>query len=747
MHGVCAVSAETDGGRGTAPRAPAPWGSPPTPLLPRWYINRLAELPLPTELRNLTAPHVGGRSRPAVVGDLDSIWTHLATSVTAEILGALVSLVGNLVPPMDLAVLPAGTSQDRLLACPLRTRTRNCLLRAIHQRQLDTDEPTTVGQLVVLPNFGMLSLLDLMCLAEAAQASGFLVHTPTDWQQHREAAGDQLSPAEPPRTPSQWEAAWSDAADSLGKVLGAAADFRGARTLADALRVDLGELAGHLGLDADLDGILVDDLRSESGPADETVAAIGELWEHLTSREQAILGERIIAPEPLSLEQIAARFGVTRERIRQQEKRLQGALRSSGGLAASVTQCVRRVAAVVRSGLAPVIAVDDLEHTVRETFPTPASAGGRDAEAVTRIARDMLRGELAYSCNDDVCLSPEAGILVEDLRIASRELADDIGLLRESELRDRLPEGIWHEHWDVLLRSCDLHRINDHLAIRNTTKARVKAALLAIGRPATKEELAECCGLTPQQAAAQMSAIQGIVRADKARWGLAEWIDDVYEGIPAEIIQRIEEDGGATLLARLLEELPRLFGVKESSVRAYVGTPRFRLRDGHVSLADVSSLALRPLGDVASGHTADGHPYFCFIVEERYFDGYSLAGVPPEIVGALGCEPDGRARVSVSWPPACRPLSVSWPLASIGGPTIGYLADPLRHLDARDGDRIRLVIEDTGLASMHLDSAADAAPMRVADHGAAAPASVTRSSEGDRSRALLDRMKQRRGGN
>ena len=746
MHGVCVVSTASDGGESAAPKAPAPWGSPPTPLLPRWYVETFSSTPLPPLLLQAGAPPDVSSQRLRSVGDLPIFWEHRSKPISNDLRRLLIDLVGNKWPPVNYVVLPTGTDSARLLACPLRIRTKNCLARALLLGDIRSDTATTVGELGALPNFGIMSLLDLMCIAEAAQVNELLLEVPPGSQDRRDAMAGRLPSAEPAEAPNPRELAWRDAAESLGKVLGVAADFRGARTLADALRIDLGELAGHLGMDADLDGILVDELRSESGPTNETVAAIGELWDHLSSREQAILSERLFARETLTLEEIAARFDVTRERIRQLEKRLQGALRSSDGRAASVTQCMKRVAAVVRSGLAPVIAGDEFERIVRESFPTPASPEGLDTEEVTRIARDMLRSELAYSCSDDICLSPEATTLVEDLRIASRELADDVGLLRESELRDRLPDGIWHQHWDVLLGRCDLHRLDGYLAIRDTTKARAKAALLAIGRPATKEELAERCGLTPQQVAAQMSAIQGIVRADKARWGLAEWIDDAYEGIPAEIIQRIEEDCGATPMARLLEELPRLFGVKESSVRAYVGTPRFRLRDGHVSLAEVSALALRPLSDVASGHTADGHTYWCFTVEDRYFDGYSLTGVPPEIVGALGCEPDGQARVTVSSPAACRQLSVSWPLASLGGPTIGYLADPLRHLEARAGDLVRLVIESTGLASLHLDSTADTAPRPGGDRSAPTYGSVTGSADGDRSRALLDRMKKRRGG-
>ena len=38
-----------------------------------------------------------------------------------------------------------------------------------------------------------------------------------------------------------------------------------------------------------------------------------------------------------------------------------------------------------------------------------------------------------------------------------------------------------------------------------------------------------------------------------------------------------------------------MFEVSENSVRSYVATPKFLLTDGYVSLADSSSIRLRPL--------------------------------------------------------------------------------------------------------------------------------------------------------
>jgi len=206
---------------------------------------------------------------------------------------------------------------------------------------------------------------------------------------------------------------------------------------------------------------------------------------------------------------------------------------------------------------------------------------------------------------------------------------------------------------------------------------------------------------------------------------------------PAEIIQRIDEDGGATRLERLLEELPRLFEVTESSVATYANTQRFQISDGYVSLADPSSIRLRDIDDAIHGRTADGLPYWSFKVESRYFDGYSLAGLPPEIAKALGCEPDGRTRIPVSAPSGCDPVSVRWPLASVTGASLGYLAAPLALLGAQQGDRVQLVLEASGGVALQINRPQP-------PHAPTAPAAASDGQTPDRAEDLLERMKNRR---
>ena len=742
------------------PTEVTPWGTPPTPLLPRWYLERLASRPIPQELRDafeLDSPGVPVHT----VQQLALIWNRRNEPVGPEIISMLVALAESAGGwPPDQVVISAGAPMIQVLALRMRTRTRNCLLSAYAHGRLREGHDITVRQLWAEPNFGVMSLLDLMCLTEAAgldrvprPGHGTPDHRPQPSLAATAETGpapaevNELSPDKPsgdqPQPPTiRQREVWKTIEPKLLGLLAAAVEFRGARTLAEALRCDLDGIAGILGLRDELEGVQLQDLCEETGLADEFVAALAGLLQSLPPIEQSILRQRIYTSEPVTLEAIARTTSVTRERIRQIQKRLEGTLRHSNDRSPSIQSRMATIAGLLRPELAPVITEPELEAAIRATFPEESEAAAR-APAVD-LARNALRAQLGYTFHNGFGLNEQAVELVENLRSKARGSTDDAGLVDEGALRDCLPHADWEKYWDVLVDCCSLHRLGDHLSLRDSAKARAKAALLQIGKPATKEEVAELSGLALDRVGAQLSVLPSIVRADKRRWGLAEWIDDEYEGIAAEIIQRINEDGGATRLTRVLDELPRKFGVSESSVRAYAGTPRFLMQDGYVSIADPSSITLRSLDHVVDGRTADGSPYWCFEVEDRYLDGYSIVGVPPEIVKALGCEPDGNTRVPISSPAGCRQLSAWWPLSSLSGASIGYLADPLSHLGASAGDRVCLAIKRGPSVSLSLG---ELDPSR----GGSADESPTEAApwadpSTDRARATLERMKNRRRG-
>ena len=677
--------------------SPAPWGSPPTPLLPRWHIETLSTVELPEELCARlyhSASAVSGRS----VGDLAGIWQFRSESVGIAALRALSRLASRYPdPPLGHVVMPLGVRSARLLECPFRTRAMNCIAKAIKSERLSPERAVTVGELLSLENLGRSTLLEVMCVAEAALDSGFLT-APRRVGETAPNVLPEASTAEPAKGRDDSDN-WGDATSLLKKLLTVTAALHQPRTLADALGCDLGGLMSTLGMTERFDQIPLSDLLPDQTMAERAMQALEEFHRTLSPLEHLVFEHRITARSPLTLEEIGRKASLTRERVRQVEKGMESTLRHAGGSGNDVGWWFRALSAVIHREAGPVISETDLESRISATFPHEVGS----AASLAGTASRFLEKDLGYRCEGGICLDEEAWAVVEHIKSAARSIADDVGLIDEHELMGQLPDEGWQAHWESLLRQCDLHRFTSRLALRDTKKARVKAALIEIGRPATREELGELCGVAPSRVGSYLSMTASVVRADKKRWGLAEWVEDEYEGIPAEIIQRIREDGGATRLERLVEELPRLFGVTESSVRAYVKTSRFLLRDSYVSMADDSTIALRPLLDVVHGHTPDGYPFWRFKVEARYFDGYSLAGLPAEFVKALGCEPDGRTWVPVSSPAECGSVSVGWPLASVSGSYVGYLAAPLRELGARPGDHALLVIGAGETVSLCLD--------------------------------------------
>ena len=671
----------------------APWGSPPTPVLPRWLIEQQSFTPLPWALRQSSS--VDGSFE--VVGDLARFWEHRSRSLTSDEHDALVALASpskahnHSGPPEDLVVIPGGVDLLRLLGLPLRRRTRNCIRRAISAKKLDEGQPVTVGQLLSLHSFGIRSLLDLMCIVEAALNTESLLRPPTDSSPAATTTSDPATVL--PNSPDPSSAAWDPATVVLKRLLAAASEIDGARTLADALKGDLGGLAFDLGMEEHLGSIAIADLTGEPAVAEEALSALNELWESLSLVERSILQDRLLTATPLTLKKLGQTANLTRERIRQIEKSVERHLTHPSITGPAVICWFGVLALQILEECGPITSQLDLDKRIAATFSfqeTPEDDNGD----IPEMARHLLRQELGYSCTDGLCIGAGARSAIADLKDQAASLADEIGLLDETELRACLPDESWDEHWEILLDQTGLHRLCGRLALRDTSKAKAKAALLAIGRPATKEEVGELSGLRPDRAGAQLSLLDGVVRADKTRWGLSEWIDDEYEGIPAEIIQRINEDGGTTRLNRLLEELPRMFGVSKASVRAYLDTPAFRAEHGWVSTADDHGLLLGRLEDVIDGYDDGGDPYWEFEIEDRHLDGYSLHGIPFELAVALNCEFGGKSAARVRRPEGSQDISVIWRKTSMHGPEIGRLGPSLAAIGARGGDEVRLLIHN-----------------------------------------------------
>ena len=587
------------------------------------------------------------------------------------------------VPHSSHIAWPPGLSRSVLGILPLQNRTSNCIESA---NLMNGDGPLTVGDLLGLKSFGRTSLRDLLLTVESLhECTKSAAPSPGDSHDTAPSPGGSFT-----QDPSR-SRPWDMIGKLLSPLLAAAVDFHGAVTLADVLDPRITRLASAMGLLERIKAVpiepLVDDAPRISAMA---IAKAARIYEGLTETGRTIVDHRILASPPKTLEKVGLFLDITRERVRQIQAGVEAKLKEQIG------GDVQVMAMVASERLGSVAGEPEMDRCLRALSPGATPSGA--------LVRQALRTELAYTSINGVWLDAEAVGVLETLRTASRGLADDAGLVDEKRLLASLPNEEWHQSWPLLRTCCDVHEFSGSLALRDSSKARVKAALISIGQPATREEVASVGGVSPTQAAACMSSLPSVIKTDKTRWGITGWVDDEYNGIVDEILQRIEAGGGVAAVSRILEEIPNRFGVSEASVRAFLQTPKFVIRDGHVTVSDESSVQLKALDEVIDGRDRDGNPYWTFTVQERHHNGYSLTGVPPEFAAALGCPPDDVVWIPVSDPTGCRDLSVRWRLTSLIGATIGYIADPLRRLGVRAGHRVRITIRDTGAAELAVDS-------------------------------------------
>lgn len=621
-------------------------------------------------------------------------------------------------PSSDVLAWPAGLDRSILGDLSLQVRTWNCLH---HARLLEGDGAITVGELMHIRHFGRASLQDFLInvdkyLREYIGTESEEGDAPRDGDL---APGDNTDPtrnadleASTDISPSPWD----EAGRILSPLFAAATELQGAETLADTLHPDLMRLGDKLGIASAISSIQIGDVTADTP---RLVSSLLDRLSHFldiaSPNEQAIIEHRLLRTHPMTLEELGSRVGRTRERVRQIQVTVERKLHSVFG------SDVRIIASTLKEQLGSMLPQSEVDARITDCLPMDS-----DGIAVD-VLRNALVDEMGFVLKDGMYLDRRARMQLADIRVSIRKLADDVGLVDEQRAVAGLPGEPWSRYWSWIWAHCGLHNLFGFWSIRNSAKARAKAALMSIGRPATREEVSRVCGFGDAKTGSHLSVIPSVVKADKDRWGLREWVDDEYNGIVGEITQRIEEDGGATKTERLLTELPAKFGVHRMSVYAYMQTPKFIIRDDWISIASTSSVRLRDLDDVIDGRDQDGAPYWLFTVESRFLDGYSVTGVPPEFAHALGCRPDDHAHLRIENLPECPELSIRWPLASTTGGSLGYLRKALQKLGLQPGQQARVTIRGVAVVSLSLHENGDD-DFRI----------------GDKHHAILDRMINRR---
>lgn len=422
-----------------------------------------------------------------------------------------------------------------------------------------------------------------------------------------------------------------------------------------------------------------------------------EVYEPLPEHLQIIAQKRTYTYSPLSLDDLGTKFELTRERVRQLEIKVRD--KFSARFKQMDVAVQSRVMRAMLGKVIPLRSAWNLSKKLINSSRHSKSAFFAFLELVGpyKVNKNwIVRSDALDRVNSlrSVLLNQTDRIGRIDPLIIGRETA---GLFRREEERDRF-----------LLEYLNLQRTFGEWVKGDSQRRRVFLSLFKIGRPATKEEIANYAGIEDSSLVGRyLGGNDFICRADKERWAFIEWVDDPYDGIVGEIEQRIKEDGGKTTLERILTELPSKFGVAEGSVRAYLATPKFIVKDGYVRCATQDEIKNTYFGDVEDVSIAvrleDGNWGARIKIEEKFLSGYSAA-IPAPIAWECGLKPGDSVLVPVDGTE--HTVSLIWRVDNLLQTIdLGRIAPVLRELGLKQGDEIVVAPSIDGLRIFRAEEA------------------------------------------
>ena len=646
----------------------APWGSPPTPLLPRWYRDNIPNVRLSAKIR---------AANPAVstIGDIATFWNDRSRPIGDPIRHSLLHIANTYPPPSSLVVVPAEIDRAELLSQPLRARTANTLKRSDFLR---VPGPLTVEDLLGFPNFGMTSLLELMCVAEAAGLVAKM--KPVRRVMPMPADESDVSRDPQPETKSN---APPELFGSLEQLCRWASTEGGIKTVAELLD------ATHQPdrLPPDLARLWRGAVRSGIAAATDfnPFSPILDWYRALDKRRQIILSSRtLVLSGARTLQDIASEFGVSRERIRQVEGRL-----IEDWERLSQTKAWESVLWRV--------------HSVRLVAGAAFPLGDEPTEAL--LSADQLRSHVEAGIVRSLTLRLAGpyeladGWLVADTekletaRLRLIEEASDAGSVQFEAARETMAAAGLHPRlfgaW--LTHNSGMQEVRGSvIEWPRTLSGRVLSLLRLRRYPASPDELLADLGPTVgmRSLRSRLSSSDQFVRVGLSKWGLKIWKLPEYGGIAAAISDELVQNGPSLSIDELATGLAAAWGIAENSVISLCNAPRFVVEHGMVRLRRddepfvVSADLSRACGVFKP---SDNSVSVLIDVDHDLLRGSGRA-VAEQVAGLLAFGPDQSREYAAD----SGVVSLYWSDTSISGPFIGSLRVHANRLNAAVGDRLRI---------------------------------------------------------
>ena len=475
----------------------APWGEPPTPVLPECVIQDSALLPLPERLEDI------GEARNGRIGDLLGLWQTRSAPLSKYERIELTKFFAKHLPEPEVEIVPVGIDLGFLLKTPLTMRVRNSLRSGGFVRG---SNGLRVGDLIGEAYFGVGSLLQLMCIAESAVRSSRLPEAEfaPELRPHRVADSTAASTKNPANERSLVDL--ENCRAKLFRMLSIVCDLEGVRNLSDVLRPRILSVVGASGVDKELADIsLLDLVEEQEIPSRAFYTHLESLVEEFSESEHKVATGRMCIDEQLTLSKLSKDIGVSEERVRHLQQRLERRATELGGAALDA------IAGILEWQIGSITKKRLLHQRLMEVFPVKDTLAARMGRGIlfSRLDRNPVLG---------FYLDSQAFKLVEAIRSRAQELADDVGLIDAEELRKLLPNRSWRNHWSQLLACAHITEIEGVPGLRDTQDARIKASMILIGGPSTVREIAAKCHLTIANVKKGLRRIRSVRQVGNDRW-------------------------------------------------------------------------------------------------------------------------------------------------------------------------------------------------------------------------------------
>ena len=283
-------------------------------------------------------------------------------------------------------------------------------------------------------------------------------------------------------------------------------------------------------------------------------------WAAGTSEQMALVaafGRALLASlddaglvDEASLRAAATQTGITAAAFDETAARA-GCVRLFGSLAARNTPTSAAKAALLHLGRSA-----SCGELAEMTGPSPDAL----EDAVSRCRSIVAAGPRRWR------VAPVVG--GDAFAAAVRRCRDDVGLVDEPRLRQAAQRlCIASATFDEATAQAGCVRLSGHLAVKDTAKAAIKAALLALGRPATTPELHAITGRAETSISSELCAGPSFVRVAHALWTV---VDRPSESSPLQSLLKACSDDVGLINEPNLRDMAEQAGIVEDALDAAV---------------------------------------------------------------------------------------------------------------------------------------------------------------------------------